>query len=277
MKNPFTGEKKAFFAEGHKQRQRLILLKDRIKEGSIKDSYPHFYIYSPPGLGKSHTINAALEEEKISYERIMGNISMWAFGVTLATINFKKEKNEEVIFSVDDCDVLFKDTASINIMKNVLEGNKCFHYQKNLTNLSQLDELQQQAIKKHMKNGQMGFKVPTDKFRFIFTSNLKLPTSQDPESKRKKIDLLAIRDRVRPIDFDLQPEVQWGWICDIAINTNAIPKRIPRSVVLEACNFMFDNWSNLTTQSVRTIKQMCDDYLHYKSHYKFIWTTQYLN
>ena len=43
----------------------------------------------------------------------------------------------------------------------------------------------------HMKNGQMGFKVPTDKFRFIFTSNLKLPTSQDPESKKKKI---AIKD-----------------------------------------------------------------------------------
>ena len=277
MKNPFTGDKKAFFAEGQKQRQGLILLKDRIKAGSIKDSCPHFYIYSPPGLGKSHTINSALEKENISYERVMGNISMWAFGVTLATVNFKKDKNEEVIFSVDDCDVLFKDTASINIMKNVLEGNKCFHYQKNLTNLSQLDELQQQAIKKHMKNGQMGFKVPTDKFRFIFTSNLKLPTSQDPESKKKKIDLFAIRDRVRPIDFDLQPEVQWGWICDIAINTNVIPKKIPRSVGLEACHFMFDNWNNLTTQSVRTIKHMCDDYLHYKGHYKFIWTTQYLN
>jgi hypothetical protein len=60
-------------------------------------------------------------------------------------------------------------------MKNVLDGNRVFHYQKHLSLISQLDDVQQKAINAHQTPGQMGFKVSTNKMKFIFTSNEKLP------------------------------------------------------------------------------------------------------
>jgi len=271
----FTPEMIFFYEEGQKQRSRLILLKDRIKTMSTNDEYPHLYIYSVPGLGKTYTINKAMEEEGLNFESLSGNISMWAFGVSLATINYLKPANEEVIISVDDCGEILKNSTNINIMKNVLEGSKSFHYQKHLNLAGQLDTLQQKAIATHMLEGQMGFKVPTNKFRFIFTSNEKLPFIEDADTQRK-IDLYAIRDRVRPIDFDLEPMVQWGWISDVALNTDAIKSCCPRKVIKEACMFMYQNWENLKTQSIRTIKMMCEDYCKNPRSYRFIWEMEYI-
>ena len=273
--NNFTPEMTYFYEEGQKQRSRLILLKDRIKTMSTKDEYPHLYIYSVPGLGKTYTINKAMEEEGLNFESLSGNLSIWAFGVSLATINYLKPENEEVIISVDDSDEILKNSANINIMKNVLDGNKIFHYQKHLNLIGQLDELQQRAITAHMSEGQMGFKVPTDKFRFIFTSNEKLPFLENTETQRK-MDLYAIRDRVRPIDFDLEPLVQWGWIADVALNTDAISRKCPRKIIKEACFFMYNNWDNLKTQSIRTIRMMCEDYCKNPLSYKFIWEMEYV-
>jgi hypothetical protein len=271
----FTPEMLSFYQDGQKQRRRLVLLKDRIKQSSTRDEYPHFYIYSLPGLGKTYTINKAMEEESLNFEMLSGNLSIWAFGVTLATINFLKPADEEVVILVDDCDEILKTTSNINIMKNILEGSKSFHYQKNLNMMGQLDSLQQQALQAHMTEGQMGFKVPMDKFIFVFTSNEKLPLYGDISSQRT-MDLFAIRDRVRPIDFDLQPMVQWGWIADVALNTEAINTKCPQGVVEEACRFMYDNWFKLKTHSIRTIKMMCEDYVKNIDSYQFIWEMEYL-
>jgi hypothetical protein len=69
--------------------------------------------------------------------------------------------------------------------------------------------------------------------------------------------------------------VQWGWIADVALNTNCIPL-VPQNVIEQACTFMFNNWDGLKTKSIRTIKMMCDDYKNSPDNYLFIWEMEYI-
>jgi hypothetical protein len=262
--------------KGAEKRQGLIHLGNKISTASIKDKYPHLFISSDPGLGKSHTVNEAMKKNKVNYYHVTGNTNIFNFGVQLATINYLDPKNVSII-SVDDCDEILKNGANINVMKNVLDGARNYHHQKLMTSwINQLPEIQQKAIEKHMdlKNG--GFKVPTDKMIFVFTANIHLPEEDEPNKNEKIVHLKAIADRVRPYAIKLEPKEKWGWIADVALNTPAIPKAVPKKVVEEACVFMFDTWEKHTKKSIRGMQMMCDDYINYKKDYKTVWRSQYL-
>jgi hypothetical protein len=276
----FTPDMINALTQGSKNRKRLSFLGSQISTSDLNASYNHMYIYSVPGLGKTHTINEAMANRGVNHVTISGNVSMFAFGVQLALINFLCP-NQLTIVSVDDCNEILKDSSNINIIKNILENPKKFHYQKHLGGLiSQLDGLQQQAIESHIIEGTTGFVVPTNNMMFVFTANERLPYDDEVNGikvRDKMIHLNAIRNRCRVYDFILEDDVQWGWIADVVLNTEAMnDSNISEDGKTLVCEFMYNNWQNMKTKSVRTAKMLCEDYVRYGDDAEFVWESEYL-
>jgi hypothetical protein len=281
----FTKSQQQHYEEGQKSRRQLSFLGKRITKVSSDDQYPHYYIYSVPGLGKTHTVVNALETSDKPHFVISGSISPWAFGTQLAYINHNVPKEQEVVIVVDDCDGIFKDNESINIMKNILEGLKNYHYQKDVSkNLGHLPPDVRTAVEHHMSAGQIGFKVPTGRMVFIFTSNEKLPTDDEVQSIKnkgtnafqRKMHLNAIRSRCQVKDFDLAPLIQWGWCADVILNEDCGLSDIPQEVIGELLDFTYHNWSNMKTRSIRTLQMMSNEYRQFPDDYKEVWEMEYL-
>jgi len=270
-----TQQQQQYLKLGSKERQKLFFIGEQISTMNYVGKYPHHYIYSPPGLGKTHTVNDSMRRSGVNYFTVTGNVSMYAFGLQLAVIYYLCPKDCHSIISVDDCNELFKNSTNINIMKNVLGENRVFHYQKNLGGLyDQLDEVQKSAIDNCVVEGQSGFKVPTDNMIFVFTSNEKLPSEETANKSRQK-HLLAITDRVTNHNLEMDTFVQWGWISDVVLNTNSCTF-VSENIRRECVQFLYENWKNVKVKSIRTAIKMCEDVMKFPNNYKQFWSVQYI-
>jgi hypothetical protein len=120
-----------------------------------------------------------------------------------------------------------------------------------------------------------GINIPTDKLIFIFTSNRKLPT-QDEIRRNIDNDLYAIRSRVNPVDFYMKPTTMWGYITDIILSSPYLPKSIPQKIKEEACLFLWDNWTNFNSRSIREMERMIEKYVKYPKDYKTKWSNEFI-
>jgi hypothetical protein len=276
--------KEESLARGTNKRERMIRLIENLTQFHQKEKFPHLYIYSPPGLGKTHTVNQFLKESELPYFVVSGNTSMFAFGIQLAVINHQNIDNSNIIIYVDDCDEIFKNEQNCNTMKNVLDGEKKFVYEKSLASQwSFLGDIQKEAINYHSEEGKMGFVVPTDNIRFVFTSNFSLPIDDDVQLARKKggyksvlmAHRNAIRSRCKVADFDLTTQEHWGWIADVTLNPDFLPEisLSKKSIILE---FLWDNWTHLNERSIRSIEKMANLMKYYPDEYLNLWEMDYL-
>jgi hypothetical protein len=190
--------------------------------------------------------------------------------------------NEKVIVIVDDCDTIFKNEENINIMKNVLSGNKAFSYRKNIaTQINSLSGEQYEAIQSFRNETQLGFQVPTDNFVFIITSNIKLPTDEEVYGKgsknnlsAKKAHLNAIRSRCNTIDFQLTKFQHYGWIADVVLNElNDLDDNLRNKIV----DWLWKNWDNLNERSIRTVEKMIQIYELNSEGFEEVWNVEFLN
>ncbi len=270
--------------EGQSQRKRLTHIVKKAVKSSPSASYPHTYIYSPPGLGKTYTVTESLKEMDVPFFELSGAVSMFAFGVSLATIKFKMPKDQTIIISVDDCDGILKNEENINIMKNVLSGKRIFAYEKSLqSQIGNMTPLQQQAIEFHSSDDRMGFTVPTDNMIFIFTSNFRLPTDDEAALARdkggNKNTLVghrnAIRSRCKTMDFELNKHQHWGWMADVILNeiVNDCLSEKDKHTIL---NWVWNNWDNMTERSIRTIEKMAETICEEPEDYLMAWEIDYL-
>ncbi len=270
----FTKEMSTYLKDGQTQRKRLELLGNEVCNLSPKDKFPHLYLFANPGIGKTHTINASMKKHSIANYNVTGNISMFQFGVKLAVINHTTPSNIIKYITIDDCNEMLKNTENINIVKNMLADEKAYTYNKNMRTLSQsLTPLEAAAVKSHT-SGIGGFRVPLNNFVFIFTSNTKLPSDDEVRNERG-LHLNAIYSRVMYRDYTMKPTTLWGYISDILLNTNAIPKTIPKTIKEELCWFLFENWDSLTERSVRSAQKMIQEYTKHKIGYKVIWEQEF--
>lgn len=280
----FSMTQKHAIEAGTSIRKRLVTVaKKASSRETVKSKFPHTYIYSPPGLGKTFTVERELEKSRINYHTVSGNYSMFAFGIGLATIRYKQGENTPVVIVVDDCDEILKNEKNINVMKNVLAGHKVYEYEQSLqSQWKNLSPLQQEAILAFSDDTKMGFTVPTDKFIFIFTSNFKLPTDDDVLNARKKLNgkanklshLNAIRSRCRPADFDLTDSEQWGWIVDVVMNEDCVNLSKNNKMIL--LDWMYNNWENMSERSIRTAEKMAETMLEDSIGYRDSWEIDYL-
>jgi hypothetical protein len=279
----FSRTQQQHIENGAAKRNRLKKLAQKASQSSIDTSYPHTYIFSPPGLGKTFTVNQALTESEIEHYTISGNISMFSFGIGLAVIQYKNKKNQPIVIVVDDCDEILKNGTNINIMKNVLSGNKVYSYEKSLqAQLPNLSDLQNEAISHFSSPEKMGFEVPTNNFIFIFTSNFKLPTDDDVKLAREKGlqkavllgHLNAIKSRCKPADFDLNDNEMWGWIADVTLNEDCVALSKEDKMIL--LDWMFSNWDNMNERSIRTVEKMAETMIEDPTGYRDSWEIDYL-
>ena len=269
--------------KGQLVRKRLLKVVERAVTSSTDAAYPHTYIYSPPGLGKTHTVNRYLKENDMLYFEISGAVSLFAFGVSLATIRYNYP-NEKIIVSVDDCDGIFKTEENINIIKNVLSGSRTFTYQKSMQSLiGNLSDVQQDAVNHFASDERLGFQIPCENFIFIFTSNFRLPNDDEVTVARekggnanvRKVHLNAIRSRCKTMDFELDKETHFGWIADVILNENLTPE-VSYDHKVEILTWVYNNWSNMTERSIRTLEKMAQSIVDEPEDYQMIWDIDYL-
>ena len=272
--------------KGKQKRARMILLVSNITNLHQEEKYSNLYIYSPPGLGKTHTVTEYLNKSDLRYISVSGNTSLFAFGIQLAVINYLNQEMLPVVISVDDCDEIFKNDQNCNAMKKVLDTEKKFIYEKSLASQwGNMSEIQREAIEYFREDGKMGFVVPTHNMRFIFTSNFQLPIDDEVAEARKKNKgkavLLAhrnaIRSRCKVGDFDLTPEEHWGWIADVVLNEECMMDEevsiSEKEIILE---FLWNNWKFLKERSIRLIEKMSLTMRQFPDSYKRVWEIDYL-
>jgi hypothetical protein len=282
----FGMTKKDALRIGAEIRKRFISQIDRISQNRNNGKFSHGYIYSPPGIGKTFTIQQQLDKSKIKYIKITGNISMYAFGIQLCVINYHNPERENIVVFVDDCDSLFSTEENCNMMKNVLDGTKRFTYEKSLqSQWPSLSEIQKESVEYHKHEDKMGFDVPTDTMTFIFASNFKLPVDDDIKRVKSKTTaksiLLshknAIRSRCTVGDFDLNNAELWGWISDVALSTDCLSQyEISDQEKLEILDFVWFNWDSLTERSIRLLEKMAVIINEYPDEYNTIWEIDFL-
>jgi hypothetical protein len=224
-----------------------------------------------------------LNENNILYFELSGAVSLFAFGVSLATIRYNYP-TEKIIVSVDDCDGIFKTEENINIMKNVLAGSRKFTYQKSIQGLlGNLSPMQQASLEHFSTNDRIGFQVPCENFIFIFTSNFKLPTDDEVIVARekggnkntRKVHLNAIRSRCKTMDFELDRETHFGWLADVLLHEKIQPE-ISEEYKKCILTWVFENWNNMTERSIRTIEKMAQSIIDDPEDYLLIWEIDYL-
>lgn len=277
-------EQQAALQAGAKVRTRMEQIVSRGINTPFDSKFPHTYLYSLPGYGKTHTVEKLLNESNIQYLTVSGSTSMFAFGVQLAVINHLVPKDEKIVIAVDDCDGILKNEENCNIMKNVLSGFRHFAYEKNLSSqIATLSETQQEAIAAHQDPQRMGFVVPTDRFKFIFTSNFPLPTADDVKDLREKggaknmlmVHRNAIRDRVKYADIHLSWSEQWGLVADVLINYINLD-HATSEVKQDILDWSWEHWNEMTDRSIRVVEKMLDTVLENPFDYQDAWEIDYL-
>lgn len=277
----FTNEQNIFIKRGGERHARLIRVAERAvktKDGKAT------YIYSPPGLGKTHSMNAALSKAKVTYYNVNGNMAMFGFGVELAIINYLDRKSKRIIVNVNDCDELFKNEATINIVKNMIDDEKVYRYTKSMsTHIANLDTFAQDAVKFHQDPQRVGFTVPLDRFIFVITSNFQLPNDDEVlyanKTHRASAPIMAhknaIRSRCHTNDFKMDLRTQWGWVVNVVLDPKFIPK-ISKTKKVEILKWMYDNLDNLTERSIRTAQKMAEIMIENPKTYKIDWTIDFI-
>ncbi len=268
---------------GKIRRNQLIKAAVKFAQADLSMDYPHSYIYSLGGLGKTYNVTKSVKGMDVPFRVVSGKQSDWGFALELAMIYHFKPKGLAFRIIIDDCDSILK-PSMINTTKNMLEGEKKLvytqHVQKHLLDTPQKEE----AIKALSKS--VGFEVPCDEFIFIFTSNYKLPTSNEalkaeeagPSNKNQRIiDLNAIRTRCKTKDIIFSDNTEhWGWLADAMLNDNSVSHLISKEETKELLIWIWNNWSRLSGRCLRTMNQMAE-IMATEEDYLDTWESDYID
>lgn len=280
----FTTKQLQAIEAGKIRRKQLIKAAEKFALADLQMDYPHSYIYSLGGLGKTFNVTKAIKKLKVPHAVVSGKVSAWGFALMIAVIVHQKKKGIPFRIIVDDCDaILAKDF--INILKNMLEGEKSLKYTQQVMDYM-LDTPEKKAAYKAFKKP-IGFEVPCDELIFIFTSNFKLPTvnqAQEAEAKntgtagnQRILDLNAIRTRCKPKDIIFANDQEWwGWLADAVLNDNSVSHLINTQQQIELLQWMWNNWSRLSGKCLRTINQLAD-IMKWEDDYEDTWECDYID
>jgi len=269
---------------GKIRRNQLIKAAQKFAQADLSMDYPHSYIYSVGGLGKTFNVTKSVEEMNVPFDVVSGKTTGWGFALQIAVIVHKKPKGLPFRIIVDDCDAILANDF-INILKNMLEGQKSLRYTQQIHD-HLLDTPAKKAAYEFFKKD-IGFEVPTDELIFIFTSNFKLPTvnqaqkvqdeNKGTKSAQRILDLNAIRTRCRPKDIIFANDQEWwGWIADAVINDNSVSHLINKEQSIELLNWMWNNWGRLSGKCLRTVNQMAD-IMKWEDDYIDTWESDYID
>ena len=224
-------------------RERFDMLKDMtkaVKKGSVRA----MIVSGPPGVGKSHGVEEVLDRYAMmeamgagkTHEVIKGAMS--PIGLYCKLFNMA-DKGKVVVF--DDCDSIFQDDLSLNILKAALDSKKNRWIHWNTDSFKLRNE-----------------GVP-DKFKFeasaIFITNLKF----DKVKGKLREHLEALESRCHYMDLTIDSDkdkvlrikqvVQDGMLDD---------RKLSEEVKTDIMDFVDVNKSKLRELSLRTVLKVAD-------------------
>lgn len=272
--------------KGMEIRTRFQQIIEKVVLTETDSKYPHTYLFSPPGIGKTFSVTKHLKESGKKSINVTGNFSLFAFGIQLAVINYRNTEKEKIIIFIDDTDSLLSSEGSLNQFKLMLDYPRQFTYEKSLqSQWSNLTEIQKEALKAHQDEKTSGFVVPCENFIFIFGSNIKLPTDDvvaiAREKNQSKTGILsgknAIRSRCNVYDFDLNHIELWGFLADVTLHTECLtPFGLNEQEKLKILDFLWENWEFLKERSIRLIEKMAIVLKDYPETYNSNWKMDFL-
>jgi hypothetical protein len=216
-----SDQQQLFIGQGALNRGRL---RDSIRRAIDRTTRRDFYIFSPPGLGKTYTVEQEFTNQGIEYLTIAGNTSLFGFFTDLALIMSNRQPGQHLYLFIDDCDNLLLHQDSVNTLK-IGFNNRLLNYNKSLgAQYNQLEDYQKDAIDKFRIDGRNGVSIPLDDLSIIWCSNYKLADQSDvaaatsDNKQQKYIDEVALRRRLNARDYDVKGDLLWGWIADCVLN-----------------------------------------------------------
>lgn len=269
-----------FIQQGALNRNRLSQAIERAIDRKTKRD---FYIYSPPGLGKTFTTEQAFAKHAIEPVRIQGNNSLFGFVVDMAMIQTYRDPNQHLFIFIDDCDNLLLHQDSVNTLKIALQ-NGILNYNKNLgAQYNILTEEQRECVDNFRVQGRNGVSVPLKNMTIIWCSNYKLADQKDvadanSDNKRQKyIDEEALRRRLNARDYELEGDILWGWIADCILNETPPSMKAATRLELEhILTWMHSNWDQLKEHNISFAEKLYEEMTLDPDSYLTAWEYDYL-
>lgn len=262
----------------HRKRLRLA-----IQQAVNRTTQRDFYIYSPPGLGKSYTTVKVFAENNIEPVMITGNNSLFGFVVDVATIQANRDPSTHLFLFMDDCDHLLHHIDSVNTLKIAL-NDRVLNYNKALgAQYNQLELYQKECLDQFRVAGRNGISIPLNNMTIIWCSNYKLADQSDVRlatsdvKKQKYINEEALRRRLNARDYNLQGDDLWGWIADCVLNeTPPKMKSASRKELEHILCWMKDNWDNLKEHNISFAVKLYEEMTVDPDSYLTAWEYDYL-
>lgn len=268
---------KLFINQGALSRQRLRNTAKRAL--TVPGNY---YFFSPPGLGKTYTIEQEAKNMGIEMHMLKGNASMWAFTVQMALIVRFSDPKKHIYLFIDDCDTLLTQTDSVNTMKIAL-NDKVLTYNKSLgAQFAQLSELEQETLEV-FKTPEGKVAIPLNNMTIIWASNYKLAdqtntaNAKSDNTRQKYIDEEALRRRMTVRDYDVSGDILWGWIADCVLNET--PPNMEDATDQQKNDILYwmhANWDNLKEHNISFAEKLFFEMQIDPAGYATTWELDYL-
>lgn len=247
----------------------------------------HWYIVSPPGLGKTFTVQRTAEEHGVELVMVQGATSIAAFVRKMAFavyVHNEINKSKKPLFiCIDDCDDLFTDKQNLNVMKGVLDNERnvlgwevdmtsqIVKYRKSESTTTQLIA---DALEFYQSEGGLGVEIPTDCVCVIVLSNKILASDADVKAKPRLTHENAVRSRVNYRPVNISGKELWGWAASIIMKTDILgpEHKINLQQKHILLDWMFSNWDRLPGTSIREVQEYVADMLNHPTDYTDKWT-----
>ena len=260
-------------------------LKKAIQRAIAKSSKRDFYIYSPPGLGKTFTTEQEFNKQNIVPHLIEGNTSLWGFTVDLAMIMMLRDPKKHIYLFIDDCDNLLLHKDSVNTLKIALAKGLLKYNKQLMAQYAMLDDVQKEAIDMHRVEGRNAVEIPLSNMSIIWCSNYRLADQQDLTAIKdtastkymKAIDENALRRRLNAKDYAMPQDEMWGWIADCILNET--PPSMKKSSKFEKERillFMYDNLDKVKELNISFAEKLYEEMVLDPVSYDTAWEYDYL-
>jgi hypothetical protein len=252
--------------------------------GQLK--YRNLIISGNAGLGKTNAIEQELLNKKVKYFKVGGKFTLLSLTKMLCKQHHDLQPGEICYVFIDDGDMIFQDETNCNFLKQAFSDENAMMYEVS-TNyiLSNLEESEKEIFKKYTSNDRSGIRVSTEQMVFVITTNTHLPSDKEIDKKSlngsRNVPALmkhrhALRNRCKYIDISLEGKIKWGWVCDVAINTDCLKNyEISKNGVIEILSFLWENFDQLTECNIRTIEKMAITKNENPTDYKSEWVVEF--
>ena len=259
------------------------MLRKAIERAIDRKTKRDFYIFSPPGLGKTYTCDQVFKEKNIVPVEIKGNTSLFGFVVDLASIMARRLPQDHIFLFIDGCDNLLLNVDSVNTLKIGLSENKLVYNKQLSAQYNQLEEWQQEDLDLYRKAGRNGVEIPLDNITIIWCSNYRLKDqtssakAKSDNAKVKAINEEALRRRLNARDYDVKGEVLWGWIADCVLNETPPPMQsATREQLEQIVVWMYDNFDRLKEHNISFAEKLFEEMQLDPEEYLTAWEFDYL-